>query len=259
MYRTLGLIDVSHDPAMAAIPSEQRRVGSHSLLEWVVRRTSEAQQLDQMLIICNCEEHAHQLRQVAPACAPVLYLEQQDPLARAVAVVDKYKVESLVRIRLEHPLIDPVLIDQIITSARNSTNCDYATFATSHSVTLATRIGLFADWFRGVALRQANQQATRPDDRRDLAAYIMQHPETFSLRILTAPAPLDRDDVRLTMNTADDWEHFHAIYDALGPDALDWHRVFGLLESHPEIRRRMAELNSVELNSGELQTADKCL
>lgn len=249
MYRTLGLIDVSHNPAMAGFPSEQRRVGSHSLLEWVARRISEAEQLDQMLIITDREEHAQQLRQVAPTCVPVLYFEQADPLARAVAVVDRYQVQSLVRIRLEQPLIDPVLIDQIITSARNAPGCDYATFATSQSVTLATRIGLFADWFRGAALRQANERATTPEDRRDLASYIMQHPEAFALRILTAPGPLDRDDVRLTMNTADDWEHFHTIYEALGPDALDWHRVFGLLESHPEIRQRMAELNSHELQA----------
>ena len=248
MYRTLGLIDVSRDPAITAFLSERRRVGSHSLLEWVVRRISEAQQLDQILIISNCPEHAHQLRQSAPSCAPVLCLQQQDPLARAVSVVEDYNVESLVRIRLEQPLIDPVLIDQIITSARKSTICDYATFVASQSVSLATRIGLFADWFLGSALRRANQLATQPEERRDLAGYIMHHPETFALRLVTTPSQLDRDDVRLTMNSADDWEHFDAIYDALGPDALDWHRVSGLLESHPEIRQRMAELNSHELH-----------
>ena len=33
------------------------------------------------------------------------------------------------------------------------------------------------------------------------------------------------------------------IFDALGPDSLDWQGIAGLLDQHPALRKRMADLN----------------
>ena len=63
------------------------------------------------------------------------------------------------------------------------------------------------------------------------------------MRLLPAPSGLDRDDLRLTIESEEDWEHAQVIFEALGPEELDWQRIAGLLRGQPRLRQRMAVLN----------------
>ena len=53
----------------------------------------------------------------------------------------------------------------------------------------------------------------------------------------------DEKAFRLAIDHAQDWEHAHVIFDALGPERLDWQRIAELLGNHPEMRKEMASLN----------------
>ena len=66
------------------------------------------------------------------------------------------------------------------------------------------------------------------------------------MRLIQVPAALDRDDVRLTVEEQEDWEHAEAIFEALGPESLDWQRIAGLLDQQPALRQRMAVLNQAD-------------
>ena len=93
-----------------------------------------------------------------------------------------------------------------------------------------------------VRLRQSARLAKEPADRQEVTRYLYSHPETFNLRLIPAPAPIDRDDVRLTLDRDEDWDHALTIYDALGPESLDWQRIATLLDHQPALRKRMAAL-----------------
>ena len=67
--------------------------------------------------------------------------------------------------------------------------------------------------------------------------------KNFKLRLLPAPAEIDRDDVRLTIDSDEDWDHALTIFEALGPESLDWQRIARLLSHQPALRSRMAALN----------------
>ena len=54
---------------------------------------------------------------------------------------------------------------------------------------------------------------------------------------------IDRDDVRFRIDEEEDWEHTLEIYEAIGPEALNWQRIADLLNHQPALRRRMAALN----------------
>lgn len=75
--------------------------------------------------------------------------------------------------------------------------------------------------------------------------YLYSHPEQFNIRLTPAPTEIDREDVRLTVDIEEDWEHALAIYEALGPELLDWQRIASLLDHQPALRSRMAALNRV--------------
>ena len=69
-------------------------------------------------------------------------------------------------------------------------------------------------------------------------------------RLIPAPAPLDREDLRLSVRVEEDWEHAQMLLDALEPDRLDWQGISSLLERQPELRQRMALLNMAENGKG---------
>jgi spore coat polysaccharide biosynthesis protein SpsF (cytidylyltransferase family) len=47
----------------------------------------------------------------------------------------------------------------------------------------------------------------------------------------------------------EDWELTVTIYEALGPERLEWQRIVSLLDHQPAIRRRMEALNRVHLGT----------
>lgn len=90
---------------------------------------------------------------------------------------------------------------------------------------------------------QAEQSASESLDRQQSTRYVSLHPELFQLRFLPTPVEIDRDDIRLAIDHEEDWEHAHVIFDALGPERLDWRQIAELLAEQPELRKRMASLN----------------
>ena len=69
------------------------------------------------------------------------------------------------------------------------------------------------EWFSASALREANETAVEESDREQITGYLYAHPEQFNLRLIPVPPELDRDDVRLTIDGEEDWEHTQTIFE----------------------------------------------
>ena len=108
---------------------------------------------------------------------------------------------------------------------------------------------MIAEWFTFDALRRADREATDDYDRQRVTRYFVANPDKFTIRLAPLPAELDRKDIRLTVDSAEDWELTEELYEALGPEQLDWQRIAGFLEQQPSLRERMAVLNR-QSNSG---------
>jgi len=243
MLRTLGIVQACfRSRRFCRIIA--RKLGGQSLLEWVVRRVTDCTRLDGVIVVvCDRREHRC-VADLVPADVPVFVGEQADALQRFAAALEKYPAQAAVRVRGDNAFIDPGLIDRLVTSAESQPNCDYASYCSRDGrPAILSPVGVYAEWFRSHSLRKAARAAKHPADREHITRYLYSHPEKFNLRLIPAPAGIDRDDVRLSVNEEEDWEHTLAIYDALGPEALDWQRIAGLLDQQPALRRRMAALN----------------
>ena len=96
---------------------------------------------------------------------------------------------------------------------------------------MLSRVGALAEWFRVPALRKANREAKSAADRDEATRYLYSHPELFSLRLISLPAELESENLLLNMDFEKHWEHLQAVFDSLGPDQFDWHRVANMLEA----------------------------
>ena len=151
-------------------------------------------------------------------------------------------------VRLDSPLVDPCLIDRLVTAAERDPTVDYATFCSgSGHPAIHSPLGLFAEFYSTSAIRRVDRAAKTARERREFNRFILRRPNRFTVKLLPIPQPLDRDDLRFSLRHQDDWEHAEQIVDALGADGLEWPRMARLLEQQPELRERMAVLNRAEL------------
>jgi spore coat polysaccharide biosynthesis protein SpsF len=102
---------------------------------------------------------------------------------------------------------------------------------------------VFAEWIAADALRRATREAMDPCDREHVTRYFYNRPREFHLRWLPAPDGLNRCDLRLTVDVADDWNHACTIHAAIPQQQLDWRHILPLLDRRPDLRQRMADLN----------------
>ena len=244
MSHNLGVVEVPNfSYASMAHSLAKRKFGNQPLFEWVARRVTESICVDQVLVVADPS-----LRDViAPLLPPdmdAFFGEQRDPLARLAAAIRRADASSVVRVRADRPFVDPTLIDRLICDANRHPRCDYIGYISRDGgQLLQSRLGIFAEWCVADAIFRAERTATDSLDRQQSTRYVSLHPEQFQLRFLTAPAEIDRDDIRLAIDHEEDWEHAHLIFEALGPERLDWRRIARLLADHPQLREKMATLN----------------
>lgn len=246
MVETLGVIEVRPD-APQANSKLARKLGGKSLLEWIVRRVTDCEQLSAVVVLVHTSREFEQVRELVPPDVQIVVGHGRDPLEQWESLVKSNNAHGIVRICADSPFVDPVLIDRLVTTARSNPSCDYIGYcSTTGQRALLLPLGLSAEWCACSALRRAAREAIRHDERQHATRYIFSHPETFHIRLVPVPAELDRPDVRLKIRHEEDWEHAQVIHEALGGDDWDWQRIAGLLEDQPALRERMAVLNRGE-------------
>lgn len=221
-----------------------RRLGGRPILEWVIRRVTDSLRLDGVIVVACGMEGCQSLGNMVPRDVPVCQCLGEDALARFCKALEQYPAEGVVLIRGDNLFVDPSMIDRLATTAEEHANCDYVSYCSRDGrPAILSPVGVYAEWFRAGELHEANRLAREMPDREQVTRYIYSHPELFNLRLIPAPAEIDRDDVRLTVDMEEDWDHALVLFEALGPERLDWQRIASLLDHQPALRSRMAALN----------------
>jgi spore coat polysaccharide biosynthesis protein SpsF len=238
----LGIVQVpAQSQSYSALAG--RRLGGITLLEWVVRRISDCTLIDQTIVLAPDERDLEDLSRAAPANIRVVCPAAQDELERFLRAASSAGAEATVHFRLDHPFVDPALTDRLVSFAQ-ARGLDYAGYA-SRDFQRGQRkpADVSGEWCRVSALAQAERMAARELDRQHVTRFLRTHPRSFQLGWITLPEELDREDVRLTINVEEDWDHADEIVEALGRENLDWQAIVRLLAHQPAMRGRMARLN----------------
>ena len=176
MLKTLGIVEAS---PTAEEPSEADRVGKlplcrfagQPLVEWVVRRVTESQRLDGVIVLVADTAAGREAASLVPPDIPVYLSCEPDPLSRVVEALGKYHTVAAVRVRVDSPFVDPQLIDGLIRAAERDRDCDYISYCSRDGRPAAmSRLGVFAEWCRASALRRAAREALHRADRHDVNA-----------------------------------------------------------------------------------------
>ncbi|MGC4003034.1 MAG: hypothetical protein QM811_07830 [Pirellulales bacterium] len=196
-----------------------------------------------MIVVAPVAE-LNALETLVPPDVPFFASTRPDALGQLADALFHYSAANVVRICLEHPFIDPVLVDRLVTHAAATPSADYVGFCTrSGCPAIETPIGSYGELCKSKAIRIADRDATHPRDREEPTRSLYRRPERFQASFLALPDELDRRDVRLALEENEDWDVMHELCDALGEEP-DWRDVTEYLSSQPRIRSRMAAMNA---------------
>ncbi|MHC2070385.1 glycosyltransferase family protein [Bremerella sp. T1] len=254
--KNLAIVQIDDEIALAPgtptssgiLPSKlaARKLNSAPLVEWLVRRISEAELVDGIVVVMPDTQAYHDLAGLIPLDIPCHFSKKETPLARLADASKVYPSEAIVRVPLETPFCDPILIDQLLITAQRHGEKDYIGYNLEDGCPASqSSIGLFSEWIRSSALAKANAEVKANEDAYRVDTSFLNYPEMFSLEMLPVPDSLNRGDLRFSVSNDEDWEELLAIVDALGADALQWQDVVRIIDTQPTIRNRMAQRNNL--------------
>ncbi|MDX1963300.1 MAG: hypothetical protein SFX18_09115 [Pirellulales bacterium] len=244
MLNTLAVVQIRAE-RLPPRWSTWRGLGGKSLVEWVVRRVADCARMDGILVACAAAEF-ERVSPLVPPDVPCFASQRPDALGQFTDTLLHVPCLQAVRVCLEHPFVDPELMDRLVTQAALQPHLDYIGYGTSAGQpAVESPIGCFAELCKTKALRIADRDATLPADRAGVTRYLYTHPERFAAQWLPMPTELDRADVRLALWGDDDREHCEDLYEALD-GAVDYQTVTRFLHAQPHLRRRMAAMNQQE-------------
>jgi spore coat polysaccharide biosynthesis protein SpsF len=190
-------------------------VAGRPLLERVVDRIALARSLDAIVVATTtsaaddaiaawCEGHS-------VAC---FRGSEDDVLDRVWRAAEAHAADIVVQLGADCPFYDPELIDLLVGVLRWS-GCAYA----ANDMTLTFPEGIDAHVMTFAALTASAREARDPQEREDTPRFIWNHPDRFPIFNLEARpgSPLNRPDMRLTVDYPEDIDLARRLYAVLRP------------------------------------------
>lgn len=198
-----------------------RRVRRAVLVDEVIVATSQSPEDDAIVDQCN---------RLSVAC---FRGSESDVLERYYQAATSHDADVVVRITADCPLIDPQIIDLVVSAFLNG-RPDYA----SNILQRTYPRGLDTEVMTSETLASARSEASQPYERTHVTPYIYRTPGRF--RLLSVTGDSDLSQGRWTVDCRDDLDFLIAIYQRLNrDDEFSWRDVCRLLREEPSL----ADLN----------------
>lgn len=217
-----------------------KEVAGKPLLEHLINRLKKAATIDDIIIATTTSQDDNQVVDFVKSLGISWHTgPEDDVLARYVGAAEKFGADLIIRITSDCPLIDPVTLDKVVSFYKMN-NYDYV----SNTRKLTYPRGLDTEVFSMEALQKADRMAVDQPDREHVTLYMYQHPDQFSIANVEAEPPLNRPDLRLCVDTMEDFSLIAKIYETLYVDGniIDIREVMKLFEKMPELKHMNAHI-----------------
>jgi len=182
-------------------------------LEQVIRRLKKSKKIDDIVIATTEDKEDNEIVDIAKK-EDVKYFRgsKENVLSRYYFAAKKNNIDVVVRITSDCPCIDVDITDLTIDAHINKV-ADY----TSNSLTRTYPHGLDVEVFNFNALEEAYKNATKYYEKEHVTPYIYKNPQKFKINIVKAPKELYASDIRITLDTEEDYALLCAVFDYLYP------------------------------------------
>ena len=192
------------------------------LLERMIERLRRARRADVIVVATTTNPADDPIVALADSIGVASYRGSElDVLARVLEAARSVGADLIVETTADCPLIDPGVVDQLIQTF-GANQVDYC----ANVLRPTYPRGLDVQVFPTRVLAEVANLTTDPADREHVSLYIYEHPDRYRLLNVASGLPDDLADLRLTVDTPEDFELVTRVYEALYPGKPD----FGLAD-----------------------------
>lgn len=167
---------------------------------------------------------------------------EDNVLNRFIEAAQEFNLSFIIRICSDNVFLDVRGLDEIISTFRRNP-VDYLSFILSENrPSIRTHFGFWAEIVSLAALVKVSGLTIRRDYLEHVTSYIYEHQEEFEVNFIKAPEIVfDRDDIRLTVDTGDDFILQQKLYKDLDYDnkAVSIEQIVDYLDNNETILEKM--------------------
>lgn len=218
------------------------KLGDKTVLEQVVSRVQAARRIDDIAVVTTV---AVEDLKIVGLCSRngirVLCGSENDVLDRYYQAARLLGAGHVVRITADCPVMDPSVIDQVIT-AYFDCGADYC----SNALTQTFPDGLDVEVFSFAALQKAWLRAARTSEREHVTPYIRNHKRMFKIVSLEHPKGLGA--YRWTLDEPRDYTFLSRLFDGLyaGNPNFGMDEILQYLDANPGLKNINAAIKRNE-------------
>jgi spore coat polysaccharide biosynthesis protein SpsF len=213
-----------------------------SLLAWHVQRLRQTELPIYLAITTNATDDV--LADFAiTAGMPVTRGDEHDVLSRYHACATAHKLDVVVRVTSDCPLIAPELISE---GVRRYLAAHDSQLYLSNALERTYPRGFDFEIFSYEMLAEAHAQATRPEDREHVTPYLHQN-RTGTTHFAHLTRPTNASQYRLTVDTGEDFTLVKTLLEDYGAGALGAEELIMVLEAHPALAATNAHIEQKKL------------
>lgn len=189
------------------------KIRAKSLLERTIWRLRAARTLDGVVVLTTTlDEDDAIVLEAERLEAPVHRGPELDVLKRFQQASRRFKPEIVVRATADNPLIDVGSVDRIVRAIRGS-DLDYC-------IENGLPVGGATEAITARALERSDLESRDPGHREHVTLYVKENLNKFRVAFLSPPDMLCRPDVRITVDTPEDFLSVEELILAL-PEGAD--------------------------------------
>ena len=174
------------------------RIEGESILERAVKRLREASSPEDVVILTTTlEEDEPIVSEAERLRAPVFRGPSLDVLKRFQLAAEHFRPEIVVRATADNPLVDISSVDRIVRALRGS-DLEYC-------MEIDLPYGAATEAIGVRALERSDKLAKQGRHREHVTLFAKENPDEFRLAYLTPPDALRRPEIRLTVDTPEDF------------------------------------------------------
>ncbi len=220
------------------------------MLALLIERLKMVPELDEVVIATTVHPSCDEIQELAGNLGVGYYRgSEEDVLLRVLEAGRAHEAGLMVQTTGDCPLIDPATISKVI-HLFNSSDCDFATnVLTADMVPLTPGennfpssrtypVGMDVRVFPLSILEKVAKLTNDPVDHEHATNYIWEHPDRFKLVNLDSDLPVWARQLRLTVDTPEDFDLITRIFEELYPSNAQFSLadILSLMERHPELQ-----------------------
>ncbi len=232
-----------------------------TVLQQVIRRTRKSNFLDDIIVATTTDKEDEEIINIAEK-ENVKWFKgsKHNVLERYYKAAKENQSDIVVRITSDCPCIDWNVIDKTI-STHLKENADY----TSNTLKRTYPHGLDVEVISFEALEDAYKNATQDFEKEHVTPFIhTTNKEKFKMVSVEAPPELTAPDIRITLDTREDYALLCAVYDYLYPENpfFDAYYIIKLFNQKPWLKfinEKVLQKKTFECIEDEIKEAKKLL